>query len=118
MDRALLELAILQIFFLAIMVFGMLALKNKRLQDFAPFFHSSGPEVGSQDDTSFFSHPENGRDALGLYGGTPIYRFVDIEGKPYIFDRLLLSGDLVIMERGERCVAPGLVYREYRPTLA
>lgn len=118
MDGELLELAFLQIFFWAALVFGMLALKNKRLQDIAPFFHSSYPDTPTGDTPSFFVQPENGRDAFGIYGGTPIYRFVDIEGRPYIFDRLLVSGDLVIMERGERCVAPGLVYREYRPTLA
>lgn len=112
MDRELLEMAILQIFFWAAVTFGMVALKNKRLQDVAPFFHSSCPEVSSDDNTSLFAHAENGAEAIGVYGGTPIYRYVDIEGRRYTFDRLLMSGDLVIMERGERCVAPGLVYCE------
>jgi len=109
-----LEMAILQIFFWAAVTFGMVALKNKRLQDVAPFFHSSYPEVNADDSTSLFARAENGSEAIGMYGGAPIYRYVEIEGKPYVFDRLLLDGDLVIMERGERCVAPGLVYCEFR----
>lgn len=118
MGRELLEMAILQIFFWGAVTFGMVALKNKRLQDVAPFFHSSYPEVSSDDSTSLFAHAENGTEAIGMYGGTPIYRYVDIEGKPYAFDRLLMSGDLVIMERGERCIAPGLVYRECKSRTA
>ena len=114
MDHELVELAILQIFFWAAVAFGMVALKNKRLRDLTPLFHSSFPEAGDETEGSLFVRAENGKDAIGVYGGTPIYRYVDIEGKPYVFDRLLISGDLVIMERGERCVAPGLVYREWK----
>lgn len=113
MDRELVQLALLQIFFWAAVAFGMMALKNKRLRDFTPLFHSSFPEAGDDTGDSLFVRAENGKDVIGVYGGTPIYRYVDIEGKPYTFDRLLISGDLVIMERGERCVAPGLVYRAY-----
>lgn len=109
-----LEMAILQIFFWAAVTFGMMALKNKRLQDVAPFFHSSYPEVSADDQDSLFARAENGSDVLGMLGDVPIYRRVDIEGTPYLFDRLLLDGDLVIMERGERCVAPGLVYCELK----
>ncbi len=116
MDRELIELAILQIFFWAAIVFGMTALKNKKLQDLTPLFHSNFPEITDSDSTSFFSQPENEREIFGQYEGTPLYRYVDIEGTPYIFDRILLSNDLVIMERGERCIAPGLVYLEYRET--
>lgn len=118
MDSKLIELAILQIFFWAAIAFGMVALKNKKLQDLAPFFHSPFPDTLNEDGTSFFYQAENGREVFGEYGGAPLYRYIDIEGRPYIFDRLLISGDLVIMERGERCVAPGLVYREYKATLA
>jgi hypothetical protein len=112
MDRELVELAILQILFWAAVAFGMVALKNKRLRDLTPLFHSPFPKAGDDTGDSLFVRAENGKDAIGVYRGTPIYRYVDIEGKPYMFDRLLISGDLVIMEQGERCVAPGLVYRE------
>lgn len=114
MDGDLVELAILQIFFWAAVAFGMVALKNKRLRDFTPLFHTSFPEASRDTEGSLFVLAENGKEAIGVYGGTPIYRYVDIEGQPYIFDRLLVSGDLVIMEHGERCVAPGLVYRQCR----
>lgn len=117
MDGELVEFAILQIFFWAAVAFGTAALKNKRLRDFTPLFHSSFPRVEENTEASLFVYAENGKDAMGVYGGTPIYRYVDIEGKPYVFDRLLVEGDLVIMERGERCVAPGLVYREYQPAM-
>ena len=118
MEHELVRLAIVQIFFWAAVAFGMVALKNKKLQDIAPFFSSSLPEIDESDRTSFFSDISNAKEAFGVYGGAPLYRYVDIEGKPYVFDRILLSGDLVIMERGERCVAPGLVYREYRADIA
>jgi hypothetical protein len=116
MDRELVEFALLQIFFWAAVAFGMVAVKNKRLRDLTPLLHTSFPEAGDDQAPFLFVQAENGKDAIGIYGGTPIYRYVDIEGKPYLFDRLLISGDLVIMERGERCVAPGLVYRECRDT--
>lgn len=115
MDRELMELAILQVFFWAAIAFGLVALKHKKLHDISPLFHTSFPKPSDDEVESLFVQAENGRDTIGIYGGMPIYLFVEIEGKPYRFDRLLVSGDLVIMERGERCVAPGLVYREYQP---
>lgn len=113
MEREWVELAVLQILFWAGVAFFLAARKNRPLHRPSSRFVcslTSQPTVT----TSLFAEPESGIDSLGFYEGVPIYRYVMIEGTPYQFDRLLLANDLVIMERGERCVAPGLVYRECR----
>ena len=57
-----------------------------------------------------FDVPDRCAQAIGRYMGSPIFANVEIGGAVYGFDRVLPPHARWLPERGERCIAPGLVY--------
>jgi hypothetical protein len=59
-----------------------------------------------------FSRPDKVREPIGTYQDAQIFRFARIEGKNYEFEHIWVDGQSPVLEKGQRCVAPGLVYNE------
>jgi hypothetical protein len=57
-----------------------------------------------------FDAPEGCAGPIGRYMGATIFETISIGGREYRFDRVLAPGARWLAERGERCIAPGLVY--------
>jgi len=57
-----------------------------------------------------FDTPERRDAPIGRYMDCTIFDTVSIGGLEYRFDRVLAPGALWRSDRGERCIAPGLVY--------
>ena len=58
-----------------------------------------------------FEQPEKLSDVMGNYMGGQIYRYAVIAGEQYEFDHICPSQISSVIREGERCIAPGLVYR-------
>jgi hypothetical protein len=59
-----------------------------------------------------YVHPERLLDPIGSYQDAPIHRYAIIDGRKYQFDRVCPAQSGMTLDTDERCVAPGLVYRE------
>jgi hypothetical protein len=57
-----------------------------------------------------FDTPERRERPIGRYMDSTIFETVSIGGAEYRYDRVLAPGARWLSERGERCIAPGLVY--------
>ncbi len=57
-----------------------------------------------------FDTPERCDGPIGRYMDATIFDTVSIGGVEYRFDHVLPPGSGWLSERGERCIAPGLVY--------
>lgn len=63
---------------------------------------------------SGFQRPQQVRDPIGSYQGAPIYRYAELDGKTYCFDRVCPPDAASSVARDELYIAPGLVYQECR----
>lgn len=61
-----------------------------------------------------YVHPQQVMEPIGSYQGMPIHRYAIISGHRYQFDRICPANYAMTIEPDERCVVPGLVYRECR----
>lgn len=59
-----------------------------------------------------YAAPERLLEPIGSYLDAPIHRHAIINGRKYQFERVCPAGSTMTMDADERCVAPGLVYRE------
>jgi hypothetical protein len=57
-----------------------------------------------------FDTPDRRERPIGRYMDSTIFETVSIGGAEYRYDRVLAPGARWLRERGERCIAPGLVY--------
>jgi hypothetical protein len=57
-----------------------------------------------------FDTPERRGPPIGRYMDSTIFETVCIDGLEYRYDRVLAPGARWLRQRGERCIAPGLVY--------
>jgi len=57
-----------------------------------------------------FDDPEHVSEPMGTYKGTQIYRYAVILGVKCQFDHIFLFDAPMTIKKGERCLAPGLVY--------
>lgn len=56
--------------------------------------------------------PQQVAELIGSYRGEQIYRYAVIDGQTYQFDHVCPAETEMPIDANERCVAPGLVYRE------
>jgi hypothetical protein len=82
-----------------------------------PSAESAGPGPGTARDVPRerpapppFDTPERCDRPIGRYMDSTIFDTVSIGGVEYRFDHVLAPGGRWRCERGERCIAPGLVY--------
>jgi hypothetical protein len=59
-----------------------------------------------------FRRPEGMRDPIGRYMDQPIYRYVELNGRIYQFDRACPPDLAHTVDPDDLYVAPGLVYQE------
>lgn len=59
-----------------------------------------------------YAQPQQVMEPIGSYQGMQIHRYAIIGGHKYLFDRVCPANCVVTIEPDERCVVPGLVYRE------
>lgn len=80
---------------------------------------SSDLEGGAESDSFFgqaspstfrFVDPDHVSEPMGNYKGVQIYRYAVIGGVKFQFEHIFPSEGVVKIEKGARCLAPGLVY--------
>lgn len=68
-----------------------------------------------------YDRPDRVSEAIGSYQGAQIYHYATIGGENYEYDHIFPLGSDIMLEQGQRCLEPGLVYvrcenRELGPT--
>lgn len=59
-----------------------------------------------------YHHPDKVSEIIGSYLDADIHRYATIDGRQYEFNRIYPPGCGGFIAFDERCVAPGLVYKE------
>jgi hypothetical protein len=59
-----------------------------------------------------YYRPERVAEQIGSYRDAPIFRYAQIQGNAYQFDRICPIDSGMTVDDEERCVHPGLVYQE------
>ncbi|HVL76406.1 MAG TPA: hypothetical protein VM406_10335 [Noviherbaspirillum sp.] len=108
------ELLILEIIWWAVLFFFFWALRDARgrLQADLEAMALVNDDRSGRPRLARFQRPQNMRHAIGSYQGQTIYRFVDVDGRTYEFDRACPPECAASVEPDEVYLAPGLVYRE------
>jgi hypothetical protein len=78
--------------------------------DSAPARPDTVPQAPPEAAPPVFDTPERCDRPIGRYMDSPIFDTISIGGVEYRFDRVLAPGAPWQSGRGERCIAPGLIY--------
>lgn len=109
------ELLILELIWWAVLFFFFWALRDARgrlnadIESMALLDESHNPTTAR---SKGFRRPQAVREPIGSYQGQPIFRFADLDGRTYQFDRVCPPEIGGTVDTDELYVAPGLVYQE------
>ncbi|HCN90868.1 MAG TPA: hypothetical protein DIT28_17100 [Oxalobacteraceae bacterium] len=54
--------------------------------------------------------PERVSEVIGSYQGAQIYRYATFAGERYLYDHIVPAAGAIVLEDGQRCMEPGLIY--------
>lgn len=57
-----------------------------------------------------YDSPERMSEAIGSYQGAQIYRYATFAGENYVYDHIVPCPTAMMLQEGQRCLEPGLVY--------
>jgi hypothetical protein len=107
------EVILLELFLWAGLIFFFWALKDglgNVEDDIENLGLLNSRRLTSASQAPIYDCPEKVLDVIGSYKDRPIFRYAVIQGLYYRFDHIYTPGIPVRVDKGARCLAPGLVY--------
>jgi hypothetical protein len=112
------ELLILELLWWAVLFFFFWALRDARGKlgaDLESLALIDEPEAATGRHRTGFQQAQKVREPIGRYQDKPIYRYAEVNGHLYQFDRVCPPDAASHIDRDELYLAPGLVYQEFVP---